>query len=185
MQDQPSKRSNEGFNLVSQISNARELAKLRRQYLILLVTVAGVLSASQLGMLVVDYADSTASANMIVVKLVNFELGQIANASLSAHMDLDITNPARGHVNITYLSFQMVVEGEYIAGGSRTFSPNLELKAVSSVDLHLTLDIPDTGLQVVLQAPKKAVELLVFMTTKTNYDVGTLRFTFQPSKAEY
>jgi LEA14-like dessication related protein len=131
-------------------------------------------------MLVVDYADSTASANMIVVKLVGFELGQIENESLSVHMDLDITNPARGHVNITYLSYQLVVEGEYVAGGSRVFSPNLVLNAVSSADLHLTLDIPDSGLQVVLHAPKKAVELLVFMATKTNYDVGTLRFTFQP-----
>jgi hypothetical protein len=131
-------------------------------------------------MLVVDYADSTASANMIAVKLAGFELDQIENGSLSVHMDLDIANPARGHVNITYLSFQLVVEGEYMAGGSRTFYPNLELKAISSVGLHLTLDIPDTELQAVLHAPKKAVELLVFIATKTSYDVGTLRFTLQP-----
>jgi len=180
LQDQLSKRSNEGFNLVSQISDARELAKLRRQYLILAIAVAGVLSASQLGMLVVDYADSTASANMIAVKLAGSELGQIENGSLSVHMDLVIANPARGHVNITYMSFQLVVEGEYIAGGSRTFSPILELKAISSVDLHLTLDIPDAELQAVLHAPKKAVELLLFIATKTNYNVGTLRFTLQP-----
>lgn len=164
---------------MSQTSNARELAKLRRQYLILMVTAVGVLSASQLGNLTVDYADSTASANMLVAKLVRFELNQ-ANGSLSASMDLDITNPARGHVNITYLSYQLLVEGEYIAGGSRSFSPNIELNAVSSVNIHLTLDIPDTELQVVSQAPRTAIELLVFMTAKTSYDVGTLRFTLQP-----
>jgi len=151
-----------------------------RRYLILIIALSGTLSAVQLGVLVVDYADSTASANMIVARILRFQLAQAVNGSLSAIADLDIQDPARVHVNITYVSYQLIVKGEYVTDGSRTFFPNLMLNAMSSVDLHVTLDIPVGRLQVVLKAPKEAMQMLLFITTKTSYGVGILRFTLQP-----
>jgi hypothetical protein len=48
-------------------------------------------------------------------------------------------------MNITYLSYQLKLEGAYIAGGSKTFSPNhLLLQPLSSAEVQLALVISES-----------------------------------------
>lgn len=152
------------------------MSRARRTIALLLVAFIGIFSGFTLWNLVVDYADSTASANMLAPKLLYLKFEPIGNETLSAQVGLRIDNPARGRVNITYLSYQLLLGGEYIVGGSKDFSPGgLVVSPLSSVELELTFTIPTP--QDILSAPKHTLTLALYLTTKTNYGFGTLNFT--------
>jgi hypothetical protein len=83
-------------------------------------------------------------------------------------------------VNMTYLSYQLKLERAYIAGRSKTFSPNhLMLQPFSSAEVQLPLPIPESKSRDVVDA-RRSLELLVFVTTGTSYTTGTLSFTVRP-----
>lgn len=131
--------------------------------------------------LAVDYANATAAANMIAIRLVDFELELAADGSVGAHMTIEIENPARGSVNVTYTAYQLTLQGVFVAGGSRVFSPNqLVMRPLQTAPLELALNIPEDRASDVLNAPAGALELLVYLTTKTRYGVNTLSFALSP-----
>jgi len=143
--------------------------------------VAGLLAGIRLTGLAVDYADATAASNMVTIRLVDFEFAQSADGIVNARAKLEIGNPARGQVNLTYVAYQLILQGGFVAGGSRVFSPNqLVLKPLQAAPLELALNVPEDKAQEVLNAPTDAFQLLIYLTTRTKYGVGTLSFVLSP-----
>jgi len=103
-----------------------------------------------------------------------FESPEVTSKSLS-------NRPAvHERVNMIYLSYQLKREGAYIAGRSKTFSPNhIMPQLISSAEVQLPLLIPESKSRDVLDT-RRSLELLVFVTTAKSYTIAALSFTVRP-----
>jgi len=102
------------------------------------------------------------------------ESSEVSSKSLSNALGL------HARVNMIYLSCQLKLERAYIAGRSKTFSPNHPmLQPFSSTEVQLSLFIPESKSRDVLDA-RRSLELPVFVTTGASYTIGALSFTVRP-----
>ena len=78
-------------------------------------------------------------------------------------------------VNTTYLSHQLKLKGDRVAGGNKTFSfDHLALQPLSSSEVHFALVNPESKSRDAIHT-RQDLELLIFVAARTNYSIGTLR----------
>ena len=81
----------------------------------------------------------------------------------------------RESVNTTYLSYQLKLKGDCIAGGNETFSLDpAAMQPLSSSGVQFALVNPERKSRDVLDA-RQNLELLMFVATRTSYSIGTLK----------